>query len=183
MIRKPLAGLKPVAELAADRAHGDRLRYLAGCRCDACRQANATYERTRIAARKAGDWNGIVSAAAARKHLKQLSRQNVGRKAVAAATDIALSTIAEIYRGTKRQIRARTARKILAVTAAMRSDASLVPADKTWRRIDELIEEGYTKSRIAKELRRVSRGIQLSRGRVLARSEAAIERIHRQLTA
>ena len=61
-------GLKPASELAAKRPHGDRLRYVAGCRCDLCRKANSTYERERQKARAAGDWNGIVDAAKARQH-------------------------------------------------------------------------------------------------------------------
>lgn len=55
-------GLKPVAELAEQRSHGDRLKYLAGCRCVPCRAANSRYEVARAAARKAGDWNGLVPA-------------------------------------------------------------------------------------------------------------------------
>ena len=44
-------GMKPVTELARQRPHGDRLRYMAGCRCPACRGANSAYERLRARAR------------------------------------------------------------------------------------------------------------------------------------
>lgn len=55
-------GLKPIAQLAANRDHGDRVRYLAGCRCTDCRRANSAYESARQKARAAGDWNGFVLA-------------------------------------------------------------------------------------------------------------------------
>jgi hypothetical protein len=104
-------GLRPVAELAADRPHGHRLRYLAGCRCFHCRRANSDYERERAAARAAGDWNGIVDAAPARRHILALSRRGVGRRMVAAASDVGLSVIADIRTGRKMRIRARTERQ------------------------------------------------------------------------
>ncbi len=48
-------GLRPIGELARNRPHGDRLRYMAGCRCPACRGANP-----------------IVPADAARAHIHPL---------------------------------------------------------------------------------------------------------------
>ena len=35
------------AAIQASSRHGSRARYKAGCRCDACRAANAAYQRTR----------------------------------------------------------------------------------------------------------------------------------------
>lgn len=63
----PSRGLKPAAELAKVRPHGTRLKYVGGCRCDACRSANSAYERDRQLARKHGDWNGLASARRARR--------------------------------------------------------------------------------------------------------------------
>ena len=59
-------GLKPITELAAEKPHGTRLRYIAGRHCFQCRRANSDYERQRKAARLAGDWNGLVPAERAR---------------------------------------------------------------------------------------------------------------------
>jgi hypothetical protein len=176
-------GLRPVAELAADRPHGHRLRYLAGCRCFHCRRANSDYERGRAAARAAGDWNGIVDAAPARRHILALSRRGVGRRMVAAASDVGLSVIADIRTGRKMRIRARTERRILAVTPACRGDAALVPAKRTWERIAWLLDEGFTKSRIALELGRKTRALQLNREWVTARNAAAVEALVRRYQA
>jgi len=176
-----LRGLKPITELAADKPHGNRLRYLAGCRCDLCRKVNSAYENERQKARAAGDWNGIVPARAARKHLLALSKAGVGRRSVQAATDIADSILAEIRSGKRKQIRARTERKILAVTRDARGDASLVPAGPTWKLIDALLKDGFTKARIAKEIGRKSPALQLNREWVTAKNEAAVVRAHSRL--
>jgi hypothetical protein len=125
-------GLKPVTELAAGREHGDRIKYMAGCRCMLCRAANSRYETGRAAARKNGDWNGIVSAKPARRHILKLARKGVGRRAIAAACDVADSIIHEIKTGRRPRIRKRTETRILAVSEDARGDKSLVPAKHTW---------------------------------------------------
>lgn len=176
-------GLRPVAQLAAERPHGSRLRYLAGCKCADCRRANTAYERHRLAARKTGDWNGIVDAAEARQHILALSRQGIGRRSVAAASDVAQSIVAEIRAGTRTQIRVRTARRILAVTRAAVADRALVPAARTWRLIDELLEEGFTTAFLARELGYERPVLQFNRKRVTAANQLAVEKLHRRLTS
>lgn len=175
-------GLRPAAELAATKPHGTRIRYVGGCRCDACRAANSAYERIRQKARREGDWNGVVDAGNARAHLRKLSRQGVGKNAVAAASDVPRSVIHEIRLGRKPRIRARTERRILAVTKAMASDRALVSAARTWRLLEDLLEEGYRKGMIARRLGYRGYGIQLSRGQVTVRNAARVERLHRELT-
>ena len=101
-------GLRPAVELAEGRSHGTRVRYLGGCRCTDCRQANTQYERDRQKARAEGDWNGIVDAAAARQHLLDLAAQGVGRRAVADASDVPGTILCEVRSGRKTKIRART---------------------------------------------------------------------------
>ena len=176
-------GLRPAFELAESRPHGDRVRYLGGCRCAECRRANTEYEKARYAARKSGDWNGIVDAAPSRAHLRKLARLGIGRRTVAAATDVALSVITDIRQGRKLRIRARTERKILAVTKACASDAALVPARRTWRLIEQLLEEGYTKQRIARDLGSKAKtpALQLRRDFVQVRTAHRVEVVHRRL--
>jgi hypothetical protein len=188
MIRDPFApkmiqrGLRPIAELGGARPHGERLRYLAGCHCFQCRRANSDYERMRQAARLAGDWNGIVDAAAARAHIMKLSRAGVGRHVVADVTDIAHSMIHEIRNGQRRRIRARTERKILAVTPAQRADGAKVPAHHAWVLIRQLLREGFTKRAIARKMGYRSPALQLNRKRITAANERRVIVVHRQLT-
>lgn len=180
----PLAerGLRPPAELAADKPHGTRLRYVGGCRCFRCRRANSDYERERKAARAAGDWNGLVSAERAREHLRSLSKRGVGKRAVAAASDVCMTVLQDIRTGRKAQIRARTERKILAVTRDMASDRALVAPGRTFRLIDQLLEEGFTKAELARRLGYRNGALQFRRHRMTARNVARIERLHRSLT-
>jgi hypothetical protein len=171
-----LNGLRSHAELS--RGCGTRLQYMAGCRCYQCRTANSAYERGRLAARKAGDYNGIVNAEKARQHILKLRKQGVGRKAVYAASDVALSILRAISNGKKKQIRARTERKILAVTTACREDGALVSATQTWRLIAWLQEEGFTKLRIARELGQKGSGLQLGKKMITVRNAARVERLY-----
>lgn len=163
-------------------AHGRRARYVAGCRCDLCRTANRNYARRRLHERRAGDWNGLVDAGAARAHLVKLSRQGVGRRAVAAATDVALRVISDVRSGRKARIRARTERKILAVTPACASDGAYVKAGRTQRLIDLLLDEGYTKAELARRMGYATPALQFRPHRMTARNVARVEALYRRLT-
>lgn len=178
-----LRGLRCAAELAKDRPHGDRLRYLAGCRCSECRGANCAYEKARAAARKAGDWNGLVPAAEARAHLAALSAQGVGYKTAADAAGVAASIVAKIVAGTRSRIRARSERAILGVTAQAAADRALVDAGATWQLLDELIADGYRKTYLARELgsRSKTPALQLQRTQVTARSAFDVQQLHARL--
>jgi hypothetical protein len=175
-------GLRPVADLAADRPHGDRLRYLAGCRCFHCRRANSDYERERKAARLAGDWNGLIPAERARAHLLALSRAGVGKRAVAAASDVAVSVVSAVRSGRKARIRARTERRLLAVTTAMVSDGALIKSGRALRLLEELTAEGFSKAELARRLGYATPALQFNRPRIRARSLARIQALRSKLT-
>ncbi len=170
-----LNGLKPAAELA--KGCGTRLQYLAGCHCYFCRTANSAYERERLAARKRGEWNGLVDASAAREHLLKLRKKGVGRRAVRLATDLNLSVIIKIYQGTRTKIRASTEKKILAVTPASRLDGAHVSAKQTWRRLDQLLDEGFTKTRLARELGFKSPKIAIGKNKCTVEMAGRVERL------
>jgi hypothetical protein len=175
-------GLKPHAILGAAKPHGTRLRYMSGCKCAACRRANSLYECERARARKAGDWNGIVSAEAARAHILKLRRAGVRRRAIAAASDVREQTIQEVAAGRKRRLRARAERRILTVSKAMRSDGSLVAAVRTWKLIGLILEEGYTKAWVAKQLGNETPALQLNKRLVTARNAENVERLYRRIS-
>ena len=177
-----LRGLRAATELAAAKPHGNRVRYMGGCRCADCRRANTEYEKGRARARKAGDWNGIVDAARASAHLRRLSRIGIGRRVVSEVSSVPESILHEVKRGRRLRIRARTERRILAVGRAQASDAALVPAGGTWRLIDELIEEGYSVSFLARRLGYAKPALQFNRGLITVRNAARVQRLHRELT-
>lgn len=176
-----IRGLRPAADLAANRPHGDRLRYIGGCRCDDCRQANTDYERERSQARAAGDWNGIVDAGRALAHIKWLSKRGIGRRAIAAASDVSETCIADIRAGKKTRIRARTERNILAVTQDAASDRALINAGPSWKLINELLSKGVIKSRIARELGYKGAGIQLNKHKITVRNAYKVQQAHARL--
>lgn len=174
-------GLRPAAELAEGRPHGVRLRYIAGCRCGDCRQANSRYETFRAAARKAGDWNGIVAAAPARAHLALLSSAGVGRRVVCDVSGVADTVLTEIIAGRKAQIRARTERAILAVTVAAAADGAYIDAKPTWKLLDALIADGYSKTELARRLGYATHALQLKRTQVTVRNAYDVQRLYERL--
>lgn len=173
-------GLRSVTELGAAKPCGTRLKYLAGCKCLHCRMANSNYETSRARARAGGDWNGIVDATPARQHLAKLARAGVGLRSVEAVTDISRTILLGIKKGARPRARARTVKKILAVTSAQRGDASLVTAAHTWGRINALLEEGYTKTYLAQQLG-YARALQLHKNLVTAKNAAKVERLYTRL--
>lgn len=168
---------------AKEHPHGTRARYVGlKCRCKECRRANLDYFNQRAAARKRGDFNGLVDAAAAREHIKKLARAGVGYKMVAEAARTSSTIVLEIKQGNRPRIRARTLRGILAVTIDCRGDKALVSGASTWRRIEKLLEEGFTKRDLARALGYKSPAIQFRRQRVTVRTRARVERLFEKLT-
>lgn len=163
--------------------HGTRNRYACGCKCFHCRRANSAYESARQAARQAGDWNGLVDAAPVRAHILALSAAGVGRDMVADAAKVSRSSVDALRNGTKTKLRARSARAILAVTMAAAGDALLVDAAPSWRLLDELLADGYSRRRLARELGSKARDpkLQIKSERIVLRNAAAIERLHKRL--
>ncbi len=176
-------GLRSAAELAAGKPCGTRVRYYAGCRCQACRRANTAYETERARARRRGERNHLVSAAPARAHLVWLGAQGVGRKTIADAATVPFSTILKVITGERRKIRFQTERRLLAVTPAAAADGARIDSGPTWVLLDELIGWGYTRTRIASELiGHPVRGLQMVRGRrVTVRIADQVRRAHERL--
>lgn len=176
-------GLRSAAELASNRLHGDRLRYMAGCRCAECRRANCEYEKQRYRARKAGDWNGLVDAAPARAHLLALSRAGVGRRTVADVSGVAQTVICDVRAGTKLRIRARTARAVLAVTQACAADGAIVRATEAQRLLRQLKDEGFSKRELARRLgsQAKSPALQVGSRRIRLRTLAKVRRVYSEV--
>ena len=122
-------------------------------------------------------WNGLVPAKPARRHMLMLSKRGIGRRSVGAATDISDSILSKIIRGERKQIMKRTADAILLVDKNAISDHGLINAAPTWERIRRLIQHGYTKARISKEIGQGGRALQLGKKKVTAKSAEKIKRL------
>ena len=83
----------------------------------------------------------------------------------------------------KTRIRARTERAILAVTTAQASDRAYTGAQPTFKRINELLEEGFTVKFLAQQLGYKNPTLQFNRDRVTVRNAGRVERLHRKLTS
>lgn len=128
-------------------------------------------------------FNGLVSAGPARAHLLRLSRAGVGYKTVGDAGTVAKTVLLRILNGTKRQIRAETERKILTVTTDARADGSHVSGKRTRKRLDALLERGWTKTELARRLGSKSKqpALQLKQAKVTAATALAVEKLWRAL--
>ncbi len=177
----PTKDFKGVVRPTANKAHGTRSNYRVGCRCLLCRAANSRYESERRAMRQSGEWNCLVPATRARRHILNLSKHNVGRRAISAASDVSATIIFEIKRGRRATIRKSTQDRILAVTRLAVSDAALVPAANTWRQLNTLLAEGFSKAELARRLGLRSGSLQLGKEKVLARNAVRVDRFYRLL--
>lgn len=127
--------------------------------------------------------SGHVPPGRARGHLLALRAAGVGYKTVAAASDIAPSTLGGIL-ADDRWIRAETERRILAVDASTIADHALVDGAATRAVFARLIARGFTKEHLASLLGSSSRALQRGRSElVLAITEARALRLERRALA
>jgi hypothetical protein len=188
--KRPDAGKNRPADLpsleafAAKKEHGTRIRYVSGCRCDACREANNAYARLVGKRVRAGLGDPLVDAARARRHLDRLSLAGVGRRTVSDVAGVPHSTLSKIRRGQRLHLRKSTERKILAVTRACLTDAKLVPGDQVRKWIAWLLDQGYTRTALAAYLGSTAKtpALQIAkRGAVTARTHARVEKLVRDV--
>jgi hypothetical protein len=100
---------------------------------------------------------------------------------VAAATDLSETLLQDVRAGRRVQIRARTERKILAVSTAHRADHSHVPAKLLWKQIGLLIQEGFSKAQLARQLG-YKRALRFNSKTVTARNAERVARLYRRWT-
>jgi len=175
-------GLRPVEVLGTNKPHGNRLKYMAGCRCLPCKAANSRYETERAAARRRGEWNGLIDAGPVRKHLTDLSQRGIGRDTIADLTGLAVTTIDLLRTGKRQQIRAMNAKRILAIDPrSVVTDAQLISAEPTWKIIHWMLNEGFTRGEIAKRLGYQTRALQLNKHRITARNAQKVEQLYNRL--
>lgn len=162
------------------KGHGTRASYARGCRCLPCRAANSSYQSER---RRAGGRE--VEAGPARAHLLALRRTHVGLRAVSDVTGIDRRVLYEIASGRRKIIFRKTLATILSIDEGCRANHSLVDAKPAWRRINEMLERGYTKKQLAAWLGSKARVPQLSlrRDRISARSAMRVEQLYSKVEA
>lgn len=123
---------------------------------------------------------GQIPAEPVRKHLAKLSRQGVGYKSVSAASDVGETLLMRVMHG-KTTIRADLAHRVLQVDKTAASDRSVISAKATWKMIDELVENGMTKTEIAAQLGYKGRALQMRKDRVLAKTEHRVKKLYNSI--
>jgi hypothetical protein len=171
--------LPSIEILASKKPHGDRVRYMGGCRCVPCRAANSRYECRRAELRRCGLANGIVSARRTRQRLITLGRQGIGYKTVARAAGVSRTVVAKIRFGQRTQIRAMTEKRILDLGANLIPASRLEDARPAWRKIHWLIENGFTKAEIARRLGKTTPALQIRDDIITHRTAQAIDALWR----
>lgn len=154
--------------------HGARRSYLSGCRCVACRAANAAYVNAHRSP------TGLVPADAAAAHLQQLAALGIGYRSVAHSAGVSPSVVQSVRAGTSRLIRSETANRLLATPAAL-APSALTPATTSWRFIDSLEREGFTRRELAWNLGNLSQQLQFAKRRIRQSSAHRIQRLYARL--
>lgn len=176
----PLAGVL----MRGGRAH--RVRRCPGAGGVACVQNPPTWlkDPTRgvclVCVSRAKVWNGLIDAKPLAKHMRKLRKRGLGYKAVADAADVSRTVLCEVMTGHKTQVRADTARRVLQVDHHAVADHALVDAAPTWKLLEQLFAQGYSRNEIGRQLGHRSR-VQLGRKQVTAKNALAVRRLHARL--
>ena len=171
--------MRKLREYASKRPCGTRAKYVSGCRCTQCRAANSRYQTEREARVREGRVNPLVDAAPAREHLRKLSKRGIGYKTVAEYSGVGKSTLLLVMTGGRTKVRKANLDAVLAVDAKCFSGGTLLKAGETWRRINWMLEEGFTKREIAKRLGAKTPALQIRRNRVTGKTAVRVERLER----
>jgi hypothetical protein len=145
--------LPPVHQLARNRRHGHKMRYMAGCRCWRCRAANAAYEHKLEQNRLLYGPNDLVPTDPVRRHLRHLQQFGMGHKTVAKHARLGKTVLAEILWYGKQRMRRRAAARVLAVQPTLDTLPRNVKiqATETVAKIRQLVCWGYPKSLINRD--------------------------------
>lgn len=127
----------------------------------------------------------FVDATAARRKIRWLRKNGIGRRSVADAAGVACSSIADIASGRKKLIRLSTERKILSLDKGAAAGAALVDARPTWRLLELLLEEGFTRTELARRLGSTAKvpALQLKGEKILASSALRVGKFYRAIMA
>lgn len=161
--------------------HGTRSRYVKGCECFECAEANRIY-----AAERARRTTPVYrSAGPARDHIRNLMAAGVGLKTIVKMSGVSSGAVSKIVygdrtrgRGPSQRIRPATHERIMSVTVAAAADGARIDAGPTWKLIDEMTSAGVPKAAIAREIGQVGPGLQLGRRKILAGNARKVADVH-----
>lgn len=156
----------PIAH-RCDRGHRPSRTCYVGClcRCDECRGEVRAYSRRRNREMAYGTWDPArVDAGPVREHVADLMcagrrgshHRGVGLKQIAKVSGVAHGTLWKLMYGApdragpSKTVRRQTADRLLKVTRDDAADGVSAPGAATRRRLDAMIEGGFTKAELAR---------------------------------
>ena len=153
-----------------------------GCRCAECRHAGYVYEVKRQRDLKRGIQR-LHDNTEAREHIRWLRTQGIGLRAIAASTGMSKDSLGKIARGEVKRSKPDTIRRIMAVGTHKRLPGAFVDAGPTWRLIDDMLANGFTRTRIAAELGSTAKrpALQLRRDKILQSSADQVREVYDRL--
>ena len=165
--------------------HGKRSSYNNGCRCKACRAANAEYFKSRRTASSGNDPEEPVDASRAREYLSYLSQMGIGRPSANKASGANERSLWEIAASKKSRILRSTERRILGISP---SDAlprgAFVDGDLTRQQVGALLANHFTKAGLAARFKRSNNRFRVLEGdKVRATSALRINSLYRLMLA
>ena len=132
-------------------AHGDRARYVAGCRCDLCRQANRAYLDDYKAARKI-EGRQTVPAHGVVEHLAKLRSSGVELTAIARMSGCSVHHLRAVGRGEYARVTRRLHDGVLSIQPGDYSENSRVPVAEAHKLVAEIRARGVQVQTIAHAL-------------------------------
>lgn len=169
--------------------HGQRSTYVKGCRCDACRGANARYAKLAKYRQDTGR-RVLVDAAPVKAHLEQLRAAGVGKRAIASRAGVSQTVVNRLvgcdHSRPAVRVRPEVARKLLAVQLHDHAQGANVDSIGTTRRIQALVAIGWCQSALAARIGWTpSNFAGLAHGRtdyVTARTARLVAQLYEQLS-
>lgn len=148
---------KPCLHKIAQHQHGTYACYtLDACRCEPCATAAREYEQNRTRQQAYGRWDNYVDAQPARDHVRRLMAAGMGLKRISVASDVGTGSMWKLLYGRPRPDGTRTPSRRITKSVAARllaveldlADGALVPNTDTARRLQALVANGWSMSKL-----------------------------------
>jgi len=138
-------------EIPSADTHGTMMQYRRGCRCVRCRMAASDVARLKRQRVKNGTADFHVSAELAAAHLRELSKNGMGLRAIEECTGIQRARLRAIKYCRKR-IRQSTEQRIMALHASAKSGGAWMYATFANAMVEEMLGAGWSRARIARAM-------------------------------
>ncbi|GAB4590118.1 helicase associated domain-containing protein [Nocardia sp. IFM 10818] len=165
--------------------HGTRTGYVKGCHCHDCTAANRADHAARARRAAAGEpTTDLVEAGRTRARLRLLHGRGASINLLAQACHLNKKAVTGLISGETRRVLPSTEQTVLALRLddvwKAAPPNTKIPAGPTWLLLDDMIDRGWPKSWLARELG-FAAALQLQRDWVTARNAARVRELDQRL--